>query len=131
MSGPGVITAAELLLLAAAPFAGSLVACAAWRIPRSMNWIAGRSCCDSCKAQLGAAELVPILSFAWQGGRCRHCRAAIPVLWLHAELSALAAAFLAIWLLPWPAAVSASLAVWTGIFLLVRHRQRPSRLGGW
>lgn len=37
----------------------------------------GRSRCDDCGAALGAAELVPLLSFLAQRGRCRRCGAAI------------------------------------------------------
>ncbi len=36
--------------------------------------ILGRSYCDWCKTRLPTIDLVPILSFAVQKGRCRHCR---------------------------------------------------------
>lgn len=36
--------------------------------------ITGRSYCDSCKKQLRWYELVPVLSFILQKGRCRRCR---------------------------------------------------------
>ena len=117
----------ELLLLAASPFAGSLIACLAWRMPRGMNWLSARSCCDSCQVQLSWAELVPIFSYAWQRGRCRHCRERIPALWLQAELAALVAAGLTIWRLDWPHALFASLLIWAGMFLLIRHDQHPRR----
>lgn len=39
--------------------------------------IAGRSFCFSCGRGLRWYELVPVLSFAMQGGRCRTCRAKI------------------------------------------------------
>lgn len=36
--------------------------------------IGGRSHCPSCKRTLRWFELVPLVSFAAQGGRCRHCK---------------------------------------------------------
>ena len=35
--------------------------------------VKGRSACMTCKSKLGPRELVPVLSFLWQRGRCRHC----------------------------------------------------------
>lgn len=37
----------------------------------------GRSQCASCGAVLSARDLVPLLSYALLGGKCRHCRARI------------------------------------------------------
>ena len=34
----------------------------------------GRSHCPHCRAKLGVSELVPLLSFALLGGRCRSCK---------------------------------------------------------
>lgn len=34
----------------------------------------GRSICFSCGKQLGAMELIPVISFLFQGGRCTGCR---------------------------------------------------------
>ena len=36
--------------------------------------VSGRSFCDSCKKTLRWFELIPILSFIWQKGRCLRCR---------------------------------------------------------
>jgi leader peptidase (prepilin peptidase)/N-methyltransferase len=35
--------------------------------------IAPRSHCPSCERQLEARDLIPLLSWIWQRGRCRHC----------------------------------------------------------
>jgi leader peptidase (prepilin peptidase)/N-methyltransferase len=37
----------------------------------------GRSRCDACRRQLRWYELVPLASYAIQGGRCRSCRSPI------------------------------------------------------
>lgn len=120
-----MIGPAEMLLVALSPFMGSLIGCIAWRLPRRMNWITGRSACDSCGTVLGAAELVPVLSFLWLGGRCRHCSGRISPAWPAVELAALAVAGVSAWLMPAPAAWAASLAGWIaiaiGTFIWVMH----------
>jgi leader peptidase (prepilin peptidase)/N-methyltransferase len=57
--------------------AGSFLATASLRWPAERSVVRGRSACDSCAAPLGALELVPLLSFAVQRGRCRRCGARI------------------------------------------------------
>jgi leader peptidase (prepilin peptidase)/N-methyltransferase len=58
----------------------------------------GRSVCFSCGARLSWYELIPVLSFAIQGGRCRSCRAKIswqyPLVELASGLLFMAALFL-------------------------------------
>jgi leader peptidase (prepilin peptidase)/N-methyltransferase len=58
---------------------GSAVTAIAWRVPRRVSWVHGRSACPACGTALGPADLVPLLSFALARGRCRHCRA--PISW--------------------------------------------------
>lgn len=57
--------------------AGSFVAAASMRWPDRLSVMRGRSACDVCAATLGPLELIPILSWAVQRGRCRHCGARI------------------------------------------------------
>ncbi len=57
--------------------AGSTVSAVAFRLPRGIPWTVGRSRCTSCDAQLGVLDLVPLFSFLWSRGRCRHCGAPI------------------------------------------------------
>jgi len=56
---------------------GSAVTALAYRVPRDVSWVRGRSACPSCHVTLGAADLLPVLSFALSRGRCRHCGARI------------------------------------------------------
>ena len=75
--------------LLAAPFAGSFFFVLIRRLPARRPVLWGRSCCESCGHRLGPLELVPILSFLAQRGRCRACGAPIDVAHLAAELIAL------------------------------------------
>ncbi len=50
-----------------------------WPQGRAMAW--ARSQCDTCSHVLGVGELVPLVSFALQRGRCRYCGARIG--WFH------------------------------------------------
>ena len=52
---------------------GSFGTVAAWRIPRHESIVGGRSHCPSCEATITALENVPVLSWLFLQGRCRHC----------------------------------------------------------
>ncbi|WP_066556519.1 prepilin peptidase [Croceicoccus bisphenolivorans] len=65
---------------------GSFVGAAAMRLPRDEGIVAGRSHCDSCKRPLSPLDLVPVLSYVFNRGRCRTCGARIDALHLIAEL---------------------------------------------
>lgn len=56
---------------------GSFIATVALRLPQGRSALSGRSMCDACGTQLRATELVPLFSFLFQRGRCRHCGARI------------------------------------------------------
>lgn len=43
------------------------------RLPRGQDIFRGRSRCDFCKKELRWFELIPLISFIIQGGRCRSC----------------------------------------------------------
>ena len=54
-----------------------------------------RSACRACGTTLGPGDLIPLASFAWRRGRCRHCATAIPPCLLYAEILGLGAGVLA------------------------------------
>jgi leader peptidase (prepilin peptidase)/N-methyltransferase len=60
------------------PFVGSFVGLLTVRMPAERPVLLGRSACGACGRTLGPVDLVPLLSFAALGGRCRTCRAPIP-----------------------------------------------------
>ena len=66
---------------------GSFINCARYRLPRSISLSRpAYSYCESCGARLTAVDLVPIFSWLWLLGRCRHCRAPIGVATLFVEV---------------------------------------------
>ena len=71
-------------LLGAALF--SFMNVVAWRLPRGMDPLKGRSVCPQCGHTLGAPDLVPVFSWLFLRGRCRHCGAPIPARYLLVEV---------------------------------------------
>lgn len=88
--------ALALLLVLISPAVGSFLALLVDRLPRGESVITPRSHCRSCDTRLRACDLVPLLSFAFSRGRCRHCGATIPPWHLYMELAALGLAGLAL-----------------------------------
>ena len=86
------------------------------RLPSGKSIIFPPSHCDNCQKKLAARENIPVISYLWLRGRCRHCRAAIPrrVLWV--ELTG----GIAFALLYWHYGLSAELAVMLFYFCLFR-----------
>lgn len=66
---------------------GSFLNCMAWRAVHGGSVRKGRSRCPLCGHVLPAAELVPVLSYLFLRGRCRHCRGKISPRYMLAELS--------------------------------------------
>jgi prepilin signal peptidase PulO-like enzyme (type II secretory pathway) len=56
---------------------GSFLNVVIYRFGSGRSVAHGRSMCMSCSKTLQWYELVPVLSFVAQGGRCRHCRSLI------------------------------------------------------
>lgn len=60
----------------------------------------GRSACDGCGRTLRAAELVPLLGWAWGRGRCRSCGARIDARHLGFEIGCAAIGAVSAWVAP-------------------------------
>lgn len=70
---------------------GSFINCLAWRMTHGESIMRGRSHCDFCSHTLGAADLIPIISYLFSGGRCRYCRAKLSASHIVIELLTAAA----------------------------------------
>lgn len=66
---PAVITLAAVLGLAVGSFLNVVIL----RTRQEMSPLRGRSRCPHCHAELRWFELIPLMSFVIQGGRCRRC----------------------------------------------------------
>lgn len=66
--------------------AGSFINALSYRLPRGISMVSPRSSCPKCQHVLGIPDLLPILSYLWHGGRCRHCRTPYGPRYLYIEL---------------------------------------------
>lgn len=67
-------------------FLGSFYNVVGLRIPANQSIVAPRSACPKCKHTLGPLELIPVLSYLIQRGKCRVCRTGISPLYPIMEL---------------------------------------------
>jgi leader peptidase (prepilin peptidase)/N-methyltransferase len=85
------------------------------RLPANESLVSPPSHCTACHKRLSAIELVPVVSYLWLRGRCRHCRAAIPrrILWVEVSTGAVFA------FLYWSYGLSAELGIVAFYFCLL------------
>ncbi len=112
--------------------AGSFLALVADRWPRGEDIVVAPSRCRACRQRLGAASLVPVVSYCLQRGRCGWCRARLPIDLLLAELSGAAIAGIALVRAP-DLASMAALAIFGWALLLLalldaRHLWLPDAI---
>lgn len=70
---------------------GSFASALTYRVPRNLPWATKggdsegkhglRSACPSCKTLLSAKDLVPVLSWLFSRGKCRHCAESVSVVY--------------------------------------------------
>ncbi len=63
-----------ILLFIAGTILGSFYLVVGTRLPLKENIITGRSRCDHCLHPLKWYELIPLISFLWQKGKCNYCQ---------------------------------------------------------
>ncbi|MBY8823128.1 prepilin peptidase [Sphingomonas colocasiae] len=109
---------------------GSFIAVLVTRWPRGET-TGGRSACDSCGRVLGPAELVPLLSFLVQRGRCRGCGARIDGRLVAIEIAAALIGASALFVSPDLVGLSGAIFGWILLALAVldvEHFWLPDRL---
>lgn len=130
MTGLRLVAAVWFAVVGAA--LGSFLTVVVTRLPEGRSVVHPPSHCPRCGTRLRAAELVPVLSYLLQRGRCRHCGEGIPPRYLLIELTAaLGSGALAFLLLPSSRLFPALLLLLLGIAasaIDVAHGIIPDRL---
>ncbi len=110
---------------------GSFIATIVIRWPLGQSIVSGRSRCDICERPLSVIELIPLLSFVVQKGRCRGCDAAINSRHAYIELACAAIGALALAVAPSVAGLAGAAfgSVLVALFMLdVEHFWLPDKL---
>lgn len=110
---------------------GSFLATLIVRWPEGRSVVGGRSSCDHCGHQLRAVELIPVLSFLIQSGKCRQCGASIATDHGAIELAAALIGGLALFAAPGFAGLAGALSGWLLLTLAaldVKHHWLPDGL---
>jgi prepilin signal peptidase PulO-like enzyme (type II secretory pathway) len=108
----------ELILLAVFGLViGSFLGSLAVRVPKGESIIFARSACPHCRRELTALELIPVISWLSQRGRCRACEGKLSIYYPAVELGAAAIAVAAGWLLTGLWIVVGCIAGWAFIAL--------------
>jgi leader peptidase (prepilin peptidase)/N-methyltransferase len=88
--------AAGWTLLLVAPFIGSFLGLVIRRLPDGLPIAFARSVCEECGVRLKTRDLVPVLSWLMQKGRCRCCGHRLGWFYPGVELAAVAVALSAV-----------------------------------
>lgn len=84
------------MLIVLSPAVGSFLAVLIDRLPRDEDVVTKRSFCRGCNTRLRPVQMIPLISFVTQRGKCSVCDQVIPAWMFYVELLALCAAILAI-----------------------------------
>lgn len=76
---------------------GSFLNVCIYRWPQDLSVVRPRSYCPACSHPIAWYDNVPLLSYALLHGRCRHCKAAIPVRYPVVELMTGVLFFFFVW----------------------------------
>lgn len=110
---------------------GSFLATLILRWPDGRSIASGRSACDQCGKTLSALELVPILGFLHQRGKCRSCGGRIERTHLTIEVTAAMIGGASLALLPGVSGLILAVMGWLLLPLVIldwRHLWLPDRL---
>ena len=65
---------------------GSAMTCLGDRLAEGKSWVKGRSECDACHHELTGRDLIPVVSYLRNHGKCRYCGAKLSSKYLWTEL---------------------------------------------
>lgn len=78
--------AVGLTLFIIGTFLGSFLNVVSDRLFKHEDFLFSRSKCDDCKNKLGFKNLIPVISFFWQKGKCSLCQKKLSLLYPISEL---------------------------------------------
>ena len=111
---------------------GSFLNVVADRLPAEKSVVTPRSHCQGCGRPIPARDLVPVLSYLWLRGRCRHCRERIPARVIAVEVLAgalFAASYLKFgWGAPFIVACAGVALLMAVAVIDLEHRLIPNRI---
>lgn len=113
---------------------GSFLGAVLERLPTGKSVVTGRSACDGCGKALTVIELLPIVSWLAQSGKCRACGAAIGRWQLACELGGAAIAVISVLAGGEGMGLAAMVLGWQLLLLALldlRHLWLPRALVGW
>lgn len=120
-------------ILVAAPFIGSFLGVIVTRFETSDSAFSGRSKCPECQHQLAVRDLVPVVSWLVQNGKCRYCEADISRVYLVSEAGALVIALWAVAVVDAPFILPSCLLGWSLLTLSlidIRVKRIPDIMSG-
>jgi leader peptidase (prepilin peptidase)/N-methyltransferase len=118
-------------LCVASLLVGSFLTVVIVRLPAGRPFVLGRSACPHCGHVLTTRDLVPVLSWMINSGRCRHCAARVSIMYPLVEISAVAVALSAAALVPPHLLAMSCVLGWTLLALTaidLREGLLPDRL---
>lgn len=122
---------APLLFALVGAVMGSMIGLLTLRLPLGQPVGLARSRCSACHHRLAPRDLIPLLSFALQKRRCRHCAASIPWRYPMTESGAAAIGAVCALALSWPMALAGAILGWWLLLLAIldsEHFWLPDRL---
>ena len=88
------------------------------RLPSGRSIVTPPSRCDQCQHRLALADLIPVFSYLWLRGRCRHCGAVLPKRLVVVELVS-GALLGALYVVFGPEAEFGVAAFWACVFIVI------------
>lgn len=91
---------------------GSFTTMLSYRLPRKLSIVYPPSHCPKCNTPLKPRDLIPLLSWVFEGGKCRHCKSSISLSYLLIEMATTFASIIAFGFIGFtPAIIPALLAI--------------------
>jgi leader peptidase (prepilin peptidase)/N-methyltransferase len=117
----------ESIAFLAGLLVGSFLNVCVYRLPRDLSVVRPRSFCPNCEKMIAWYDNIPIASYVLLGGRCRHCRARIPLRYPLVEL-ATAAAFAVCFAAPGTTLAAAKYAIFSAILIALTASDFEERI---